>query len=203
MPDPGDRTLTFTEQARRRQIVEGTVALMAERGYAATSLSAIAERAGISKAAVLYHFASKDKVIEATLLHVYDGVVGVVGERVGRAGDPVAMLVAYLRGLVEYMRDNPTHVRIIVEILGQDREGARERTAGSPDATSRWQALAGILSAGQDTGQLRPFDIRVMALAIGGAIDGVVAEWLADPDLDLDAAADELETAVLLATRST
>ena len=41
-----------------------------------------------------------------------------------------------------------------------------------------------------------------MALAIGGAIDGVVAHWLAAPDLDLDDAAEELETAILLATRS-
>ncbi|MDQ3987638.1 MAG: TetR/AcrR family transcriptional regulator [Actinomycetota bacterium] len=202
MPDPGERPLTFTEEARHRQIIDCTVALMAERGYTGTTLSRIAQRAGISKAAVLYHFASKDKVIEATLMHVYTSLATIVGGRVERAGEPVAMLVAYLRGLIEYLRDNPAHVRVIVEILGQDREGPRERTAASPDANSRWQALATILAAGQETGQLRPFDTRVMALAIGGAIDGIVAHWLADPDLDLDAAADELETIVLLATRA-
>lgn len=37
---------------------------------------------------------------------------------------------------------------------------------------------------------------------INGALDGVVAEWIGAPDLDLDTAAAELETAVLLAVRS-
>ncbi|MCK9921199.1 TetR/AcrR family transcriptional regulator [Frankia sp. AgPm24] len=57
--DPGQ--LTFTEQARRRQLIECTIDLVSTRDYAATSLSAIAEAVGISKAAVLYHFASKDR----------------------------------------------------------------------------------------------------------------------------------------------
>lgn len=193
-PAMSGRRRTFVEQARRRQIVECTVELVAERGYAAASLSAIAARAGISKAAVLYHFASKNAVVEATLEHVYSGLATAVGARVESAEDPVGMLTAYVRGLVEYLRDNPTHVRVIVEVLGDDPEAG-------PDRSSRWRALAGILATGQDSGQLRPFDTRLMALAIGGAVDGLVAGWLGEPDLDLDAAADELENTVLLATR--
>ncbi|MGH3568647.1 MAG: hypothetical protein ACRDRH_21985 [Pseudonocardia sp.] len=41
----------------------------------------------------------------------------------------------------------------------------------------------------------------MLALAIGGALDGVVAEWISDPGLDLDVAATELETAILLVIR--
>lgn len=196
------RPLTFTEEARRRQIVDCTVELMAERGYAGTSLSGIAARAGISKAAVLYHFTSKDNVVEATLTHVLTGFATVVGERVVAAADPEAMLVAYLRGAIGYLRDHPTHVRVIVEGLGQDRDGSRTMAPGSPAASGRWQAVAGILGLGQRAGRFRPFDTRVLALAIGGALDGVVAEWISDPGLDLDAAATELETAVLLAIRA-
>jgi TetR/AcrR family transcriptional regulator len=48
----------------------------------------------------------------------------------------------------------------------------------------------------------RPFDARVLALVIGGALDGVLAEWVGDRGLDLDAAAAELEAAVLLAVRA-
>jgi len=60
----------------------------------------------------------------------------------------------------------------------------------------RWQAVAGILGLGQQAGRFRPFDTRVLTLAIGGALDGVVAEWISDPGLDLDADAAELETAI-------
>lgn len=192
------RPLTFTEEARRRQIIDGTIELVAERGPAAASLAAIAARAGISKAAVLYHFAYKDAVLDATMHHVLAAYVAAVGERIDAAHGPEGMLVAYLRGTVEHMRDHPTHVRVLVEGLVRDPELA----PGSPRQASRWQAIAGILEQGQEAGNFRVFDPRALALMINGALDGVVAEWIAAPDLDLDAAADELETAVLLAVRS-
>jgi TetR/AcrR family transcriptional regulator len=196
MSDPRPRT--FTEEARRRQIVDCTIELVAERGAAAASLSAIAARAGISKAAVLYHFTSKDAVLDATMRHVLTSYATAVGERVDAADGPEEMLVAYLRGTTAYMRDHPAHARVLVEGLVRDPELA----PGSAAQASRWQSVAGILEQGQEAGAFRPFDPRTLALMINGALDGVVAEWIGAPDLDLDAAAAELETAVLLAVRS-
>jgi TetR/AcrR family transcriptional regulator len=187
------RRRTFTEEARRRQIVDRTIELVAERGPAAASLSAIAARAGISKAAVLYHFASKDAVLDATMSHVLDSYVAAVGERVDAADGPDGMLVAYVRGTLAYMRDHPAHVRVLVEGLVRDPDVAAQ--------PSRWQSVAGILAQGQESGVFRAFDTRALALMINGALDAVVAEWIAAPDLDLDTAAAELETAVLLAVK--
>jgi TetR/AcrR family transcriptional regulator len=191
MSEPRPRT--FTEEARRRQIIDGTIELVAERGPAAASLSAIAARAGISKAAVLYHFSSKDAVLDVTMHHVLTSYVADVGERVDAADGPEGMLVAYLRGTIAYMRDHPAHVRVLVEGLVRD-----PAVAAQP---SRWQSVAGILAQGQQVGAFRAFDTRALALMINGALDGVVAEWITAPDLDLDSAAAELETAVLLAVK--
>ena len=191
MSEPRPRT--FTEEARRRQIVDCTVELVAERGPAAASLSAIAARAGISKAAVLYHFASKDAVLDATLQHVLTAYVAAVGERVDAADGPEGMLVGYLRGTIDHLREHPAHVRVLVEGLARDPD-----LAGEP---SRWRAIAGILEQGQAAGTFRRFDPRTLAVLINGALDGVVADWITTPDLDLDAAATELETAVLLAVK--
>lgn len=58
-----------------------------------------------------------------------------------------------------------------------------ERVAAEPDSRA--------------AGRLREFDPPTAALAVGGAIDGVVAHRLAHPELDLDAATDELETFTL------
>ncbi|HYH31963.1 MAG TPA: TetR/AcrR family transcriptional regulator [Pseudonocardia sp.] len=196
------RPLTFTEEARRRQIVECTIALVAERGPAAASLSAIAARAGISKAAVLYHFASKDAVLEATARHVLTSFAAAVGERVDAADGPEAMLVAFLRGAVGYLRKHREQVRVLVEGLVRDRDGARELAPGSAAGASRWQGVASILERGQRAGVFRAFDPRTLALVVNGALDGLVAEWVADPAFDLDVAADELERSVLLAVRS-
>ena len=190
-------SLTFTERARRQQLIECTIDLISARGYPATSLSAIAKAAGISKAAVLYHFSSKDNLAQATLDHVLERFSTYVYERVDRESDPRAAVAAYVRAMIGYQQANRRHVRVITEMLLDDNGGTRLKTPGSHDAGGRWQALAALLSRGQLTGQLREFDPQIMALAIDGAIDGVVAHWLTHPDLDLDAAAAELEAFTL------
>ncbi len=191
--------LTFTERARRQQIVECTIDLISTRGYPATSLSAIAEAAGISKAAVLYHFSSKDNLTETTLRHVLDRFFAYVTQRVERESEPCAAIVAYVRAMISYQQANRRHVRVITEMLLDDKGGTRLKTPGSHDTHGRWQALADLLAAGQEAGRLRAFDTRTTALAIGGAIDNVISHWLVHPDYDLDAAADELEAFTLSA----
>ncbi|MFB7630943.1 TetR/AcrR family transcriptional regulator [Streptomyces sp. NPDC056149] len=188
---------TFTERARRQQLIDCTIELISTRGYPATSLSAIAERAGVSKAAVLYHFSSKDNLTRAALTQVLDQFGGYVRERVERAADPLAAVVAYVHAMIGYQRDNRRQVRVITEMLLDDHGGTRLKTPGSHDTYDRWQGLAALLAEGQRAGVLREFDTRAVALAIGGAIDGLIGHWLAHPDLDLDAAAAELETFTL------
>ncbi|MEU7576210.1 TetR/AcrR family transcriptional regulator [Streptomyces sp. NPDC041068] len=195
----GSGTPTFTEQARRSQLVECTIDMIATKGYPATSLAAIAEQAGLSKAAVLYHFSSKDNLTRATLSHVLEQFTSYVNEKVAAEADPRAAVVAYVHAMVGYQRDNRRHVRVITEMLLDDAEGTRLKNPGGHDTAGRWSALADLLAAGQRAGRFREFDPPTIALAVGGAIDGVIGQWLAHPELDLDAAADELERFTLYA----
>jgi TetR/AcrR family transcriptional regulator len=179
-------TRTFVDEARRRQIVECTIALVAERGYAAASLSAIAARAGISKAAVLYHFRDKQEVIAETVGHVLATMVAEVGGTVTGAGaDPLDRLLAHLRAYRAYVRAHPTHRRVLAE------------GAADTGAAARLRDLVALVEAGQRVGSIRPAAPRVLALAMIGALDAVVADWVADPTTDLDAAGTELDTAIL------
>ncbi|WP_406204886.1 TetR/AcrR family transcriptional regulator [Streptomyces decoyicus] len=189
----GPDALTFTERARRQQLIDATIDLISTRGYPATSLSAIAERAGLSKAAVLYHFSSKDNLTRATLEQVMEQFGAYVTERVAQAAGPRDAIVAYVRAMIGYQQAHRRQVRVITEMLLDDEGGSRLKTPGSHDTQGRWQALADLLEEGRQAGALRDFDTRTVALAIGGAIDGVIAHWLVHPELDLDAAAAELE----------
>jgi len=54
--------------------------LFASDGYASTSLQQIADRAGVSKASVLYHFASKEVLLESVLAPAVDQLDSILGE---------------------------------------------------------------------------------------------------------------------------
>jgi AcrR family transcriptional regulator len=57
------------EQAkpRKEEILDVATRLFAERGYDGTSMNDVAERVGMRKASLFYHFATKDALYEAVL----------------------------------------------------------------------------------------------------------------------------------------
>lgn len=189
----GEGGLTFTESARREQITARAIEVIAERGYAKTSLARIADAAGISNAAVLYHFGSKAAVLESAYSTVIDGLVESVSTAMAGTSSAAKSIEAYIRALVDYVARHPSYTRIIVEALTTGDLGTSNRP---PDADThdkpRWAPLAEAMQQAQDEGDFRPFEVRTYAIAVGGAIDAIFVESLTDPDYDLDRAVDEL-----------
>jgi AcrR family transcriptional regulator len=179
------RKPTLTERARRAQLIDVTVRLIAEHGDAATSLARIAEAAGITKAAVLYHFRSKDALVRAAHESALTGLVEHVGRAVESA-DAERAPAAYIRSMVGYLRDHPGHTRVVIAAVSdEDRRSSQ-----------RWRPLADLMAAarrarGADSGTEGP-DLRTTALIVGGGMDAIVAEHLDHPDYDPLAAAEEL-----------
>lgn len=69
-PKPADITRkprTLSRDARRSQLIEATIAVIAERGYSRTTLTEVARRAGLSHGLVIFHFESKEKLLAETL----------------------------------------------------------------------------------------------------------------------------------------
>lgn len=188
MPSARGRNLTFTEEARRAQLIDVTIELVAEHGYGATSLGRIAESAGITKAGVLYHYPSKQALVEAAHEGVLSELVTAVGAAVDAAG-PADGPAAYIRSMVGHLRERPRHVRMLIEAITS--------VAPLADSKARWSAVADLVSAARAArGVDGEVELRTAALVIGGGIDAIVAESLSDPSYDATAAAELLITVV-------
>jgi TetR/AcrR family transcriptional repressor of bet genes len=57
-------------EERRRQLIEATLEVVAERGLTGTKISDVTQRAGLSVGTVNQHFDSKEKLLTATLAHL-------------------------------------------------------------------------------------------------------------------------------------
>lgn len=73
MPRTAKR-LTQAERtaATRKRLLDATIACLNEHGYAGTSTTLIAERAGVSRGAQLHHFPSKADLVLAAIEHVFE-----------------------------------------------------------------------------------------------------------------------------------
>lgn len=84
-------------------MLSAALVLFGERGYGGTSLQAISDRLGFTKAALYYHFPVKDDILAALGGTVVDALEAIAGGRrdVSRPAGRRALLAAYLDVLVE------------------------------------------------------------------------------------------------------
>lgn len=196
---PGGQS--FVEAARRAQIVGCAIETLAVEGYAKASLARIAERAGVSKSVIVYHFGGKDEVLEAVVQEVFAAATAAVRPQVEAEPTAAGKLRAYLEARVGFLATHRHHLLALFEIWMNLRGPEGELRLGEADARSSLEAIEAILREGQGSGEFAAFSTAVMAMTVRQAVDGVLLQLRSEPDLDLDAYAKELVALFDRATR--
>lgn len=183
---------SFLEAARREQIVGCAIEILAEEGYRHSTLTRIAQRAGISKGVILYHFRGKDDVLEQVVEAVFAVATESTHPQVEAESTAAGKLRAYLRARVGFLATHRGHMLALFEIWMNLRDAEGRLRLGEADAEQTVDAIDRILRAGQDAGEFGEFSVPVMAMTIRQAVDGVLLRLRGQPDLDLDLYAEEL-----------
>src|SRR5215831_6724511 len=192
---------TFTNAARRAQIVESAIETIAELGYGRASFARIARRAGLSSTRLIsYHFAEKDDLIREVLDTVVRRFTDFVQPQVDAETAPAARLRTALEANIEFMRANRSDVVALQEIQRNYRT-ADGRPVMAQRTEEDLKTLEEMLRQGQRRGEFRRFDTQAMALFILSLRNGVIQRYHVKPDLDLDTLGRELTRLVDLATR--
>lgn len=95
------RTVGSTAERTRARVLGAALALFTERGYAGTSMRDLADRLGMTKAALYYHFASKEALLRELVRPLIDGLNACVATV--EAGEVSS--AALLRALVDLFAD--------------------------------------------------------------------------------------------------
>jgi AcrR family transcriptional regulator len=184
---------SFIEEARRQQIVKTAIETIAQQGISQASLAEIARKAGCSKGVISYHFNGKDELIEEILSSLMREPAGFIKERVSQSDTALGKLRAYVEANFDFMEAHRDGYVALVDLWG---------SRGSPQETNRFNAeayepsrhyLAKILEDGRKRGELRQLPVSTTASLIQAAIDGIMLQWVFDPDaIDLKACSTEI-----------
>ena len=197
-----ESTRTFTETARRAQIVAAAIDTIAELGYGQASLARIAETAGTSKGVIIYHFGGKDELMRELVAEVVARGVAYMEPQVDAEPTGAGKLRAYIESNLAFMRENRNHMVAIFDIALNARAADGSRLYDVSVQDTGVAALEQLLAYFQGTGEFRAgFDPHVMAMAIRAAINAVPAQLARDPALDVAHHAREIADMFHIATR--
>lgn len=109
-----------SREQRRQQLIDATMKVLARRGYAQTTLSDVAKEAGVSHGLVIFHFASKEKLLTETLLFMAEEYRNNWEKALAEAGpSPAEQLDALMRADYEPSICTPEHLACWCSFWGE------------------------------------------------------------------------------------
>jgi len=142
------------QSAGELAILDAAVRLFSESGYDGVSMRGIAEAAGVSKANIYHHFASKGALYMAIVRESAQHLSEIVEVLAEGKGDFDQRLRVFARAHLEHIFDNATTLRLVLrEAFSGDEEKSRmvvEQVVGGI-----FNRMVAIFRKGQEAGLLR------------------------------------------------
>jgi AcrR family transcriptional regulator len=181
----GQRSGTFTEAARREQIIGGAIAVLAERGYNATSLAAIAEYLDMSKGVISYHFAGKAEVLNEVVRSVLSLGEEWMTPRISGAASFTEALHLYISSNLAFLATHRDEIFALTEVLSNARATPGVTETFSESQQGAIAALESLFVGGRKAGEFGDISARVAAISLRSAIDAATGLIRNDPDFDV------------------
>ena len=99
---------------RREQLIDVARGVFATRGFDATALEDVAEKAGISRPILYSHFGDKQGLFEAVIDREIANVEAVITESLAEPGEPRELVERGIRAFFTYVRDHPDGHAVLI-----------------------------------------------------------------------------------------
>ena len=166
-------------EARRAEILAAAMAVFDEHGFAAATIDAVAEKAGIAKGSVYNYFPSKRDLF----YQVLDGVMASIKSELAPAlEDEAVSPTDRLRRLLVYWFNQIAELRglgkLVLEFwIAAAREGRAGQLVARLNANNAFwlERIGGIVAAGVESGEFADdVDASVVGPLIMATMDGVM-----------------------------
>lgn len=168
----------------RRDILDAASRVFGQYGYAGGSLKQIADQVGVTPAALLTHFGSKENLLIAVLERWSAETLDVVPSQPSGLG-----FFTRLLGVMEFHTKHRGFIELFLTIATESSDPNHPARAFM---THRYNELIEQsireLAFARDSGEVREFSDKELEFEVRclyATMDGIEIQWLLDPSVDL------------------
>ncbi len=163
----------------RHALIEASLALISEQGFAALTLREVARRAGVTHAAPYRHFADKEALLAAVAEEGFRAMAAQMRERMDRESSPSERLSACGVAYVLFAIQHPAHFRVM---FGPHFTRRVDHESLGKEGGNAFGLLVQGLVEGQKAGEVREGEPLPLALMAWSLVHGL-ASLLVDGQL--------------------
>ncbi|MCW2278297.1 TetR/AcrR family transcriptional regulator [Heliophilum fasciatum] len=138
---------------KANQIFQGAVDAFAEKGFDRATMDEVAERAGVAKGTLYYHFVGKEELICFLMEEGIGQLSSAVAEAVAQTDDPQGQVRAAIGAMVAYSNENRKFCQLLVKCIWSNAERQEQFRE---ILQSYFDRLTGILNHGIHRGVFQP-----------------------------------------------
>ncbi|MGH3924934.1 MAG: TetR/AcrR family transcriptional regulator [Pseudonocardiaceae bacterium] len=186
LPSPARARRRLSSQDRRRELLEAALREFSSRGYYLTQMDHVAASAGVSKALVYQHFASKDELFAAVTEQVVEGFMERLPGVLGQAGDALGAWRGVVGLLCDVVSERPETWALVARHLDNPELGAPLRRLREQINEVFAAVLASYYAPEQGPAPAEEEVLKQARLTVPllvGALQGLMSWWLEHPEV--------------------
>jgi TetR/AcrR family transcriptional regulator, regulator of biofilm formation and stress response len=175
----------MSAEARRAQLLQAALRVMARDGLAAGTTRAIVAEAGMSLATFHYCFRSRNELLRELIILVTTLERDAIRSAMLPGDDFRETLRRALHGYLEHLADNPGHELFLFELNHHALRTPELRDLADEQYRRYYESAERLLSdAAELAGMTWQVELPVLARLVVIVIDGATTTWLVDQDTE-------------------
>jgi AcrR family transcriptional regulator len=176
------------KEAKRLEIMQAAIHVFAQNGIVRAKMIDIARSAGVGKGTVYEYFRSKEEIFAAAFSYYFNQMEVLTQKALELSDEPRKQLENLICVTMEaFFKESGDFLQIMMDFWAEGIRNKDERLVEAIDLKGIYrqyrQIIIAIIEKGIKRGVFRPVDSVAMASFLIASMDGLMLQWIMEPDL--------------------
>jgi len=176
------KTPTFTEAARRSQILKIALKLFQKQGFDGTSVAEIANEAGVSRGVIFYYFDGKRELGQEVIRENLRDYSHYVQNRVSKKTQAKDQVFEFIDACLDYIDEHRSNYLVYIDTLGRFGSTHEKNNLLIAINQNTRDMLTALIEEAQQDGEFTKVSSVDLADILQAVVDGLQALSSVQPD---------------------